>query len=247
MKITAKIIIALLAATPVAAQDAGHGEKIFKKCKACHTIGPKAKNRVGPVLTGVVGRPAGSYEGYKYGTGMKAAGAAGLIWTEDNLLAYLAGPKAFLRDYLSDPKAKAKMTFHLKKEQDRRDMVAYLATFSTAAADAPTTTATDATASTATTATTPAMDKSGQVCVLNSTKESHFFATEAGDGSRQTSELAPGAELCSVAVAGKTTGIVSVYDSVGAYEGCSRITDVGKTETLVKFVDFDRCFWGSNL
>ena len=48
------------------AQDAAAGEKVFLKCKACHQIGEAAKNAVGPVLNGVVGRKAGTYPGYSY-------------------------------------------------------------------------------------------------------------------------------------------------------------------------------------
>src|SRR6056297_3844759 len=128
-----RVIIAalLILPSPAAfAQNAEAGEKIFNKCKACHMVGDDAKNRVGPVLTGVVGRPAGTYEGYRYGTSVVDAGEAGLIWDDDTLFAYLAGPQDFLRSYLDDPKARAKVRFRLKDEQDRRDVIAYLASFS---------------------------------------------------------------------------------------------------------------------
>jgi len=128
--VTATLIAALAgSALPSYSQDVTAGEKVFKKCKACHKIGDGSKNGVGPHLTGVVGRPAGSVEGYKYGTGMKQAGAAGLVWTEELILEYITDPKAFLREYLDDPKAKAKMTFKLKKEQQRIDVLAYLNSF----------------------------------------------------------------------------------------------------------------------
>ncbi|MEX3009544.1 cytochrome c family protein [Hoeflea sp. TYP-13] len=120
----------LTAISPVRSQDVAAGEKVFKKCKACHKVGDDAKNGVGPILNGVIGRPAGSVDGYKYGTGMQQAGAAGLVWSEELILEYITDPKTFLRTYLDDPKAKAKMVFKLKKEQDRLDVLAYVKTFS---------------------------------------------------------------------------------------------------------------------
>lgn len=106
--------------------DAANGEKVFKKCSACHMVGEGAKNRVGPVLTDVVGRQAGTYADYKYGDSIVAAGEAGLVWTEEELFAYLADPKKYLRAKLDDKKAKSKMAFKLKKEDDRNDVIAYL-------------------------------------------------------------------------------------------------------------------------
>ncbi|NOX40036.1 MAG: c-type cytochrome [Alphaproteobacteria bacterium] len=107
------------------------GSKVFKKCKACHKIGNGAKNGVGPALTGVIGRLAGSAPGYKYGASMKAAGADGMVWTQELVSQYLENPTNYLRDYLGDPKAKAKMKVKVKKEFDRANVAAYLATFST--------------------------------------------------------------------------------------------------------------------
>lgn len=110
--------------------DADAGEKVFKKCSVCHKIGDGAKNAVGPVLTGVVGRTAGTYPDYKYGQSTKAAGEAGLVWDEEKIFDYLQDPKKFLRVFLDDKKAKSKMTFKLKKEEDRLNVIAYLKTFS---------------------------------------------------------------------------------------------------------------------
>ena len=112
------------------AQDVENGEKVFRKCKACHQVGEGAKNRVGPVLNNVVGRTAGTAEGYKYGKDMIAAGEAGLVWDGDTIFEYLADPTAYLRQVLDDPKARAKMQFKLADEADRRDVIAYVATFS---------------------------------------------------------------------------------------------------------------------
>jgi cytochrome c len=111
---------ALLASAGVAvAQDAAAGEKVFSKCKICHQIGEGAKNMVGPVLNGVVGRPAGSYEGYHYSDANKNSG---ITWDE-----------AALKEYLKDPKAKVpgtKMVFPgLKSDDDINNVLAYLKQF----------------------------------------------------------------------------------------------------------------------
>jgi cytochrome c2 len=135
-----KILLSALAVTTLfsgqiaAAQDVAAGEKIYKKCKACHTVGEKAKNGVGPNLNDVVGRTVGSAEGYKYSKTFKAANAAGLVWDEASIAEYIANPKDYMKAALDDPKAKPKMAFKLKKEQQRKDVAAYVASFSTAPA-----------------------------------------------------------------------------------------------------------------
>lgn len=110
--------------------DAKAGEKIFKKCAACHKIGDDAKNSVGPVLTNVYGRTTGTFEGYKYGKGLKAAGENGHVWEAETLFGYLENPKKYIRGYLDDKKAKVKMTLKLKKEKDRKNVIAYLKSLS---------------------------------------------------------------------------------------------------------------------
>ncbi|MCO6382097.1 MAG: cytochrome c family protein [Vannielia sp.] len=115
-----------LAASVAGAQDmAGDpakGEKVFRKCQACHAVGADAKDKQGPVLNGIIGRAAGSHEGFKYSDAMQEAAAGGLEWTEENLAAFLTKPKDFMKG--------TKMTFAgLRKEQDVADVLAYLATF----------------------------------------------------------------------------------------------------------------------
>jgi len=112
--------------------DPAAGQKIFKACAACHKVGDDAKNSVGPVLNGVVGRGAGSFEGYKYSKSLLAANEKGLVWTSDLIFQWLEDPKAFMRGYLDDPNAKTKMSFKLKDGQKRRDVIAYLETLSSA-------------------------------------------------------------------------------------------------------------------
>jgi cytochrome c len=101
------------------AQDAAAGEKVFAQCRACHQVGPTAKNAVGPVLNGLFGRHSGSVEGYSYSPANKNSG---ITWDE-----------ATFREYIKDPKAKipgTKMIYAgLKDEQKVNDLVAYLKQF----------------------------------------------------------------------------------------------------------------------
>lgn len=119
-----KLILAaaLMTFTPFAAfaeGDATKGAKVFKKCKACHAVGEKAKNRVGPILNGIVGREAAMVEGYKYSKAMKASG---LTWDEETLASYLANPRKAVKG--------TKMAFAgLKKEADLENIIAYLGQF----------------------------------------------------------------------------------------------------------------------
>lgn len=204
-------------------QDVADGERTFRRCASCHMIGDDARNRVGPVLTGVVGRPAASFEDYDYSPSMIAAGASGLTWTEDLIVGYLADPTAFLRAYLNDPRARAKMTFRLRDEQERRDIAAYLATFSPSE---------------------QASNDAG-ICVENGSDQTFLFAAEARGGERDVAELTPGASLC-VASQNAASGVVSVFKSMDVVEGCSRLVTAGQQEVLVRYADFDRCAWGSH-
>ena len=110
--------------------DAAKGEKVFKKCQACHTV--SGKNRVGPTLQGIFSRQAGTAEGYKYSNDMKAAGGAGLVWNEETLGTYIKkegkkGLKYFIGSYIDKDKAKTKMAFPgLKKDADVENLIAYL-------------------------------------------------------------------------------------------------------------------------
>ena len=78
-------LIALMSAPAWAEGDAAAGEKVFKKCVACHAVGEGAKHKVGPQLNGVIGRVAGTAEGYKYSKPMMEAGAGGLSWTAETV------------------------------------------------------------------------------------------------------------------------------------------------------------------
>ena len=95
------------------------GEKVFKKCRACHQVGETAGNRAGPALNGILGRVAGQVEGFKYSKPMRESG---IVWDEAAMSEFLQKPKAFLKG--------TRMSFSgLKKPQDRAAIIAYLSTF----------------------------------------------------------------------------------------------------------------------
>jgi cytochrome c len=115
------IMVALGCAISVraVAQDVAAGEKAFVVCRACHQIGPTAKNFVGPVLNGVVGRPAGTYPGYNYSAANKNSG---LTWNEETLQKYLANPQQVVKG--------TKMIFPgIKDPAKVNDVIAFLKTY----------------------------------------------------------------------------------------------------------------------
>jgi cytochrome c2 len=115
--------LALMTGAAAAAGDIEAGETQFKKCMACHAVGEGAKNRVGPVLNDVFGRVAGTYPDYKYSDAMIAAGAGGVVWTEETLSTYLKKPRDFVPG--------TKMAFvGLPNQADIDNLLAYLITLS---------------------------------------------------------------------------------------------------------------------
>jgi len=116
LAVMASLSIALaLSPAALADGDAAKGEKVFAKCKACHAL-EAGKNKVGPSLAGLFGRKAGTVEGFKYSDAMVNSG---IVWDEEQLSKYLESPKEFV--------AGNKMAFPgLKKEDDRKDVIAYL-------------------------------------------------------------------------------------------------------------------------
>lgn len=113
---TAAALAFVIGAAGVQAADAKKGAKVFKKCKACHTLEEGGKNKIGPNLHGILGRAAGSVEGFKYSTAMKSSG---VVWSEETINEYLTKPKKFI--------PKGKMAFAgLKKEGQRADLIEYL-------------------------------------------------------------------------------------------------------------------------
>lgn len=116
----AAVVTSVTVSTPSLAADIKAGEKVFKKCKACHVVDAE-KNKTGPHLLNIMGRKAGTLESYtKYS---KAMVAADVIWDETTLDAYLEKPKKYIKG--------TKMAFAgLRKEKDRVNVIAYLKSFS---------------------------------------------------------------------------------------------------------------------
>ncbi|MCP3054908.1 c-type cytochrome [Aurantimonas marianensis] len=122
-------IVGTLTAPALATGDADAGKKVFNKCRACHAVGEGAANKIGPHLNELFGRAAGGLSDYKYSAALTTAGENGVVWDEATLSEFLADPKGFASG--------TKMGFAgLKKEDDRDNVIAYLATFSSETAAA---------------------------------------------------------------------------------------------------------------
>lgn len=110
------------AAVGARAQDADQiaaGEKVFRKCAACHQVGADAKNKVGPELADVIGRTAGTAADFEFSPAMIAYGEAGNVWNDETLHAFLENPKGVVKG--------TKMAFAgLKKVEDRDAVIAYI-------------------------------------------------------------------------------------------------------------------------
>jgi cytochrome c len=115
-KTGAKVMEAVDIKSLLAMGDLGHGEKIFKKCSACHQIASGGKNMIGPNLWSVIGRTAGSVSDYKYS---KAMVAYGKEWTFEEMNGYLIKPQAYVKG--------TKMAFAgLRKEKDRASVILFM-------------------------------------------------------------------------------------------------------------------------
>ncbi|OCX61417.1 cytochrome C [Thioclava sp. SK-1] len=124
-------LAAFTLAAPAMAQDVAAGEKEFRKCKACHMIeaadGTKIVKggKVGPNLYGVIGRQVGGVDGFKYKDAIVAVGETGMVWTQEDLAAYITDPKAWLVEKTGDSGAASGMTHKQPKMQ--AEIAAYLA------------------------------------------------------------------------------------------------------------------------
>jgi len=120
MRVALVAAVGLVVSTGAAlAQDVAAGETSFRKCAPCHSIGPDATNKVGPVLNGLDGRKAGSVEGFNYSDANKGSG---ITWGE-----------AVFKEYIKDPRAKVpgtKMVFAgIKSEKELGDLWSYVSQF----------------------------------------------------------------------------------------------------------------------
>lgn len=101
--------------------DAAEGEKVYRKCRACHMVGEDAKNRVGPQLNDLFGRTPGGLEDYNYSSAMKSYGEEH-VWNAETLASYLAAPREVVDG--------TKMAFAgLRKEEEIAHVLTYLAQY----------------------------------------------------------------------------------------------------------------------
>ena len=111
-----KVVEAVDIKTLLAMGDLVHGEKVFKKCSACHMIVSDGKNMIGPNLWGVIGRQAAVISDYNYSKAMKDYGKE---WSFEEMNAYLIKPQAYIKG--------TKMAFAgLRKEKDRASVILYM-------------------------------------------------------------------------------------------------------------------------
>ncbi len=112
-------VVVVASASAALAQDIEAGQTSFKKCQPCHDVGEAAKNKIGPILSGLDGRKSGSVESYSYSDANKNSG---ITWNE-----------ATFKEYINDPRAKipgTKMIFPgIKNEKEAGDLWAYLKQF----------------------------------------------------------------------------------------------------------------------
>ena len=118
-----------------ASGDAEAGERAFRQCQSCHVVqdaegeilaGRRAKT--GPNLFGVVGRTAGTLDGFRYSGLVEAAGEAGMVFDEATFVAYVQDPTAKSRE-VSGEGGRSKMSFKVRKEEDALNLYAFLAQF----------------------------------------------------------------------------------------------------------------------
>lgn len=129
---TGAVLIGFAFSTPAtAAGDADAGQKLFNKCRACHSLA-EGKRRVGPSLFGLFERKAGAFPGFKHSDAMADAGATIDPWNEDHFKKYIVAPNDYIASVIGKDKARTKMVFPgLKDAQEAEDILAYLKPFFT--------------------------------------------------------------------------------------------------------------------
>ena len=137
-KFTIAAAFAVLAAPAFAEGDAAAGEEQFnRQCVACHVVADASGEvlagrnaKTGPNLFGLNGRTIGNVEGYRYGDSILEVGAAGGTWDEEKFVGYVANPTEWLRAELDNPRARGKMAYRVRQEEQSHDIYAFLSTFS---------------------------------------------------------------------------------------------------------------------
>ncbi|EBA01987.1 cytochrome c family protein [Rhodobacterales bacterium HTCC2150] len=119
LSIAVCVVATIFGSFGFAEADIDRGKKVFRKCKACHTIGEGATNKTGPILTGIMGVPAGVVEGFQYSSELRAAAEIGLVWDDASLTEFLRKPRKFIPG--------TKMSFSgLRKDQDISNLIDFL-------------------------------------------------------------------------------------------------------------------------
>ena len=118
-RMTVAVVLLAASVAPTFAQDVDAGERSFRKCTPCHSIGPDATNKLGPVLNGLDGRKAGTVENYSYTDANKNSG---ITWNDQTFAEYITDPRSKIPN--------TKMIFPgIKNEKERTDLWAYLKQF----------------------------------------------------------------------------------------------------------------------
>lgn len=135
MPLAAMLMTAPVFAESNATGDPAPGEVAFaRRCATCHMVVNESgetlagrKSKTGPNLYGIAMHEMAMVPDFRYSASMIAAGESGLVWTEENFVGYVMDPTGWLRTTLDDSGARSKMTFKLRKEDDARNIFAYLA------------------------------------------------------------------------------------------------------------------------
>lgn len=131
---TMAALMAIVAAPAFAEGDVAAGEEQFaRQCVACHVIVNDAGETIagrtattGPNLWAIAGATPGTVEGFDYGDSLVELGAGGAVWDEETFVGYVMNPTQFLRAALDNNRARGKMAFQVRDEQQARDIYAYL-------------------------------------------------------------------------------------------------------------------------
>lgn len=143
-KFTIAAALAVLAApafaqdlTPTSGDAAAGEEQFNRQCVACHVVADESGEvlagrnaQTGPNQYGLIGRAIGSDEDFNYSDGLVALGEAGEVWNEENFVGYVQDPTGWIREKLEDRRARGRMAYQVRAEEDAYDLYAYLATFS---------------------------------------------------------------------------------------------------------------------
>jgi cytochrome c len=126
----AAVLVAASAVEAAETADAERGAQLWVQCRSCHDLGEGARNRVGPHLNGLFGRPAAGIEGYAYSEDMERAGADGLVWTAETIDHYIENPRSLVTG--------TRMAFRgIDEAEDRADLIAFLRRYSASPRDIP--------------------------------------------------------------------------------------------------------------